>query len=224
MLDKLSERSIEFALATGRNFTELVSMFGESALSMSLICCDGAYILSDSKCISSFPIDKKLFDQFFALIENKNVFAIEFHSIGNTYIAGGNFSIFNKEKKRLSILTHIKSTDEISDDIFKITVIGKNLDPFRIGSTRLSYFSNDIAEYVSDKATKLSGVNILCSHFSTNISNVTYFGDSENDRDVLRACPNSYTTYCADKTTFQITKNHTRDVIGTIIRLASEHN
>ncbi len=222
MLDKLSKKSIEFALATGRNFTEIVSMFGEQSIGISHICCDGAYVISGAKCIASFPIDRMKFSSFSELIDKQNVLAVEFHGIGNTYILGAGFSLLSREKRRLSLLCQIKDISEIDCDIYKITVLGSDLTELYLEGLRASYISDNIIEYVSDKASKLSAIKLLCSHFDTDISNVTYFGDSENDKDAILSCADSYTTYCANKKVFGLTKNHTRDVIGTIIRISED--
>lgn len=81
------------------------------------------------------------------------------------------------------------------------------------------YTARGIAEYTAAGVSKLDAVRALARRQGAALPNLLFFGDGPNDAPLIGACGVSYTTYCADRAVFPLTKNHTRDVIGTIIRL-----
>lgn len=221
MLEKLNALGIPFAVATGRHYSEIKKLFGTYEQNITCICCNGAYAVKNGATIVANPImptaAKSITD---SLLSKKT--SLVFHSIGNSYFLGDNSLVFRKEQGRLSDLCKITDVSEIKKDIFQISAYGEIKYIPMQEDIRISYSSRGIAEYVSSAASKFNTVKTLCETGGTPLSDILFFGDGENDAELIKACGLSYTTYCADRPVFSLTKNHTRDVIGTTIRLAEQ--
>lgn len=222
MLDKLAGRSVTFAVATGRHYRELQKLFGVPVLSFPAICCDGAYTVIDGKPINATPISKNALRHFFDSFYGTQT-ALEFHSFSRTYILGASSLLYSKAKNRLSEVCRIDSYSDITDEIFYISVYGKTDKFIPHESVRLTYSSNGINEYANRNTSKAYAATLLAKEYDTSLDEVLFFGDGQNDRELILSSRISYTTYCADKKVFDLTCNHTRDVIGTVIRLCNEN-
>lgn len=216
MLKKLEALNIRFAVATGRNYCELKKLFGQYEKDIVCICSDGAYTVKNGCTLTSSPITEKCFDRFSILTKA----SVVFHSVSKSFFYGSDTMAYRKEQARLGNVIRITSIKDIASDIFRISVYGdiRGFEPSE--DIRVCYSSHGIKEYVSPKASKLSAAKTLCEGAGIPLSEVLFFGDGENDRDLILNCGTSYTTYCADSSVFGLTRNHTRDVIGTTIRLA----
>ena len=223
MLSKLSERSVPFAVATGRHYRELKKLFGKHIRDLWCCCCDGAYVISNDEPVFSLPISEnsiRSFESFRADPQN----AVVFHSIDTSFILGGSFPVYSKESTRLGNIKKISSVSEIDCDIFFVSVYGNKAcnTPVPEG-TRTAYKANGVCEFVNSSASKSDAVKRLANLYGKTFDDIMFFGDGENDRELIEYCAISYTTYCADKKVFSLTPNHTRDCIGTIIRLCDEN-
>jgi Cof subfamily protein (haloacid dehalogenase superfamily) len=219
MQKKLDSLNIPFAIATGRHYREIKKLFGEFEKDIFCICCEGAYAVKNGNTLLANTIKKDTVRYFFDSLSKENV-SVEFHSINCSYILNPTPLLLSKEKSRLGNIIPVSDINEIKSDIFMISVYG-NIKNFKADNkTRICYSSATITEFVSHDATKYSSVKQICQSFGFDLSETLFFGDGENDAELLKSCGSSFTTYCADKEVFSLTSNHTRDVIGTIIRLS----
>ncbi|MBE6623508.1 MAG: HAD family phosphatase [Ruminococcaceae bacterium] len=219
MLKMLEEQSVPFAVATGRHYRELKKIFGQYEKEILCICCEGAYAVKNGATIYADAIERTSVKHFFDTFKNLPV-AVEFHSINCSYILGASPLLLLKENSRLGNVIKISSADEIKKDVFMISVYGDFKNHTLPVDVRLCYSSYGISEYTSKTASKYRAVKSICELSGNALSETLFFGDGSNDAQLIRSCGISYTTYCADKSVFSLTDNHTRDVIGTIIRLA----
>ncbi len=229
MLKKLSDKDIAFCLATGRTYGDVACLFGDLLDGVHILCCDGALSITGHKIVHSFPIRSYFLSYFFDFAKNQTdtyvnlhkSFAIEFHGYTHSYIFTHSACLYHKEAAKLKNLKRISALEEIKEDIFKISLFSNS----SIGTPdglRICYDKGGITEYVPKAATKLSAAKDLSDRLGIPLSCFTAFGDSDNDAELLCACGCSYSTYCAQKEVFELTDHHTRDVIGTVIRLADE--
>lgn len=219
MLEKLRVLSVPFALSTGRSVSELQPLFGSFFSKLAAVCCDGACVLENGVPTDTLPIP----DETVALLTERALdsgCAVELHGISQVYLIGAAFPLYSRELRRLSSLKKITHFAQASEPICKVTVYDCHLSEERISGARISYQARGVREYVNEKASKLSAVSKLAQLHDLSLSDVLYFGDGKNDADLLRQCGRSFTTYCADKSVFSLAHEHTRDVIGTLIRLA----
>lgn len=221
MLKSLADSDVPFFTATGRHYREIRKMFGEQTNNFISICCDGAYAVAKQTLIYSLPIPKIAIKYFFDHFPDSQI-SIEFHSVDHSYILGASDKFFAKEQVRLSNIIRITNADEIKDEIYFISVYGKDIS-LSHECLRVSYSSDGIKEFVNRNASKYNAVHLIAKQLKIADSEILAFGDSENDNELLKKSGMAYTTYCADKKTFAITKNHTRDVIGTIISIFDTH-
>ena len=222
MQKKLNEKNILFALATARHYRELKKLFGNSSKNLWCCCCDGAYVISNDETYYALPLSEDCIKTFFDSFVSDTKTAVVFHSIHTSYIIGGGYLAYARENTRLGNVKKINSLSEINCDIFFVSIYGaSNFEPPQ--GSRISYRATGICEYVNSRASKYDAVKMLASLFSVSEKEIMFFGDGENDRELIEKCGVSYTTYCADKKVFALTSNHTRDCIGTIIRLCDEN-
>ena len=220
MLSKLSERHIHFAIATGRNYSELQKIFGNTVSNFHAVCCDGAYTVSDGRVLHPLPVPDTGIAAFFETYAGTDV-AVEFHTHSQCFLLGGSPSFFSKEKSRFDNVCRIYTHSDLRGDIFKICVYNSKNKITPAEGMRVCYDSCGITEYVHLDASKHSAVQKLISTLGIGLNEVLYFGDGKNDIELIKKACISYTTYCADKSVFPLTKNHTRDVIGTVITLCN---
>ena len=222
MLDVMSERNIPFCVATGRHYRELKKIFKNELHRFTSVCCDGAYTITEGKIVNALPISTIALKYFYDAFSGTDAI-LEFHSVNQSYILGATPLLYSKECTRLSNVIKINSYNEIDDDIYFLSVYG-NLSGFiPHENVRLSYESSGIHEYANRNTSKESAVSDLAKDLGTSLEHVMFFGDGSNDSQLIKNSGISYTTYCADKKVFNLTNNHTRDVIGTIIRLCNEN-
>ena len=227
MLKNLGDLNIPFCVATGRHYRELKKLFGNYCDTILCVCCDGAYAVFANKLLFGIPVGTEAVKNFFDAFVGKNI-PVEFHSPDTTYILGGSPLFHSKEKSRLSEIKVISSPDEAEGEIFMISVYGNictnaDLKNFTLpGNLRVSYSSGNISEFVSSNASKYGSISKIASSCGISEKDILFFGDGQSDAELIEKCALSYTTYCADRKVFRLTGNHTRDVIGTLIRLSSE--
>lgn len=229
MLEKLNSANIAFCLSTGRTQNDVRALIGDLSQGIYISSCDGALTTLDERIISEYPINDCCVEFFFAFTRtvtdtrthSPSYFGIELHGLYNSYICTSSSALFHKEKARLKNLVKINEISQVNEKIYKVSLYGKNI-PTSPESVRLCYSGNGIYEYVDRSATKLQSAKDLSEHLSSSLDNFIAFGDSENDLTLLTACGKSYSTYCASRDVFKRVCNHTRDVIGTVIRLVDE--
>lgn len=218
MLSKLTEQKIRFAVATGRHYNELKTIFGSTLPRFTSICCDGAYAVNDNELVYSLPIPKISVKNFFETFAGTNVCA-EFYSHDAAYLLGASHLTLSKETTRIKNVHVIHNFTELPDSIYKISLYG-NIDSFvPHEATSLCYSSKGIAEYINRNASKYNAVTSILRKQDLDLSEILYYGDGKNDAELITKSGVSYTTYCADRSVFSLTHNHTRDVIGTTIHL-----
>lgn len=221
MLQVLADSDIPFVAATGRHYREMKKLFCEQTSNFISVCCNGAYAVANENLIYSLPVPKIAVKQVFDQSNNTSNF-VEFHSVDRTYILGATDAQYARSKSRFENVVRINSCDQINDEIYFISIYGKNIN-ISHESLKICYSADGIVEFVNRNTSKYNTVHFLAKALGIDDSEIMSFGDAENDNELLQKSGIAYTTYCANKTTFMITENHTRDVIGTVINLFDKH-
>lgn len=220
MLSKLSAKNISFAVATGRHYNELQKIFGKTLTDFSCICCDGAYAMQGSELIYSLPLPAITVKSFFETIAGTSICA-EFFTADKAFLLGATSLQLSKEKARIGNVQTIHTLSELPENIYKIALYGNVKNFSAPEGAQICYNANGIAEYINRNASKYNAVSNILRTNNIFLSEVLYFGDGKNDAELLKNCGVSYTTYCADRSVFDLSKKHTRDVIGTLITLCN---
>ena len=224
LLNKLQNCGAFFGVATGRCRTELVPLIGSHFSSIDAVCCDGACLYEKGRLIYGSPIGTETLAEATEPLFARGI-PFELHAAEKTYLFGAPFVLTSKETRRLSDVAAANDLHAVCEPIYKLAVYSdrKEFLP-RVSSLRLSYSAPDIREYVNAAATKYSAVCFLLNRNGLSLSDLIYFGDGDNDAELLKNCGRAFTPYCASAHIFPLAREHTRDVIGTVIRLCDEKN
>ncbi len=226
MLALSKKKQIPFAVASGRTYTELQKIFKGFENDLIFICFNGALCVCGGNVLFSHPIDRQHIRSFFDnFSRSSDTCAIEFCGMSKSFMFSDFYSVLAKERAKFGEnLKIIQNFDQIDEKIYKICLFkNRSQKIFEQEGLYISYFSDNLCEFVRENVSKYFSVEELCSSISVPMNKVTAFGDSENDRTLLENAGVSYTTYCAEKGIFKLTKLHTRDCIGTITRLLHEN-
>lgn len=218
MLERLRQNGATFAVCSGRGYTELDSVLSPFTDRLFAVACDGACTYENGALLDGHPIDPPLLSELVAFHKTLGC-AAELHAADTVYLADAPFALYSGEARRLANITRIDSVEAISEPIYKATFYGKIAESFAAPELRLCYRSNGVTEYVNAAASKHTAAESLLAHLSLTFDDLLYFGDGKNDASLLTSAGRSYTTYCADPAVFSLAEHHTRDVIGTLIRL-----
>lgn len=221
LLEKLQNSGVFFGVCTGRSYCELEPILRPDTDSIVSICCEGACTYESGKLTAGLPIDGRTVENFFRLADRLNA-ALELHTERNAYLYRAPFPLFSKESKRLTTVEKIDSIPK--SPVYKVALYSERYkaDTGSFSDVRLSYCADGICEYVNKDADKHSAVESFLHSAGLTFGDLLYFGDGENDKELLVHSARSFTTYCAAPSVFSLAKEHTRDVIGTIIRLCGE--
>lgn len=221
LLRKLQNYGAFFGVATGRSRAELEPLIAPYFSSVDAVLCDGACTFRGGRFVRGAAIEQTVLLSIFEHTK-KNRCVLLLHAADTAYLYGASFVQRSREKRRLSEVYDISDISAVNEPIYKIALYGDNETSVSFPSLRLAYAAAGIREYVDEHASKLSAVKALLSDSGLSLSELTYFGDGENDAELLRSAARSFTPYCAAPDVFPLAREHTRDVIGTIIRLCDE--
>ncbi len=180
ILKKFKNKNFIFAVASGRNYIELKTIFKDFP-DIYFIPDDGGHIVYKEENIFENSFSKaqlSLFDY--------------------SFVAHGKYMTFIKTedaffKRGLSLkygghIVSVNSVLEIDRPIYKVTVINhkKKYPYYEV------YKNRNICEYVPDGVSKGNAVNFLMKRFSLSERNCFFFGDNYNDISMLDGKTNSY--------------------------------
>ena len=197
VIDRLYERGIHFAAASGRGYSDLHRLFAPVRDKMAFVCSDGAMTISDGKILDINSMNK---NDVTALAEDITCSeGCEFLLYGREklYISPKTEKyrgfIVNRYRDSISFVDSVKDVGKIEDDFLKLSVYAINgvdscssyfkdnwMDTFE-----LVYNANNWMEFVAKGISKVSGVEALCRKYSIDMDEVMAFGDGGNDIKLL---------------------------------------
>lgn len=230
VIDRLYERGIHFAAASGRGYSDLHRLFAPVRDKMAFVCSDGAMTISDGKILDINSMNK---NDVTALAEDITCSeGCEFLLYGREklYISPKTEKyrgfIANRYRDSISFLDSVKDVGKIEDDFLKLSVYAINgvdscnsyfkdnwMDTFE-----LVYNSNNWMEFVAKGISKVSGVEALCRKYSIDMDEVMAFGDGGNDIKLLGTVAYGYAMDYAPEMVKAAAGYVTDDVMETIRR------
>lgn len=178
IIEKITEKNV-FAVASGRAYTELRKLFEGMEDRIYFIPSDGALAVHKGKTLCECPIDKRFLPEC-------------------EYTAHGKYIVYVKSKKQMLIrkireqygnhVIQIKSADEITENIYKITDFTKTAEI----PLRKVYEDADMREYAAECANKGAAVKKLAELLGTAPDDCYVFGDNTNDIEMFAYTKNSY--------------------------------
>lgn len=173
-INKLIDSGVYFAVASGRTYSELVTLLKDVSDRIYFICDDGALTVKNGTVIYkkqlSFAAVKTFFDD--CLFKN-----VTFYAMDKAYILGvkNNIPRFGKTPQAVA------RCFEITEDIFKVSADVKSFELVNSANYRVHYSEGSFAEFVSPFANKGNAVSNLQLKLGVSKFETAIIGDADND-------------------------------------------
>lgn len=191
-INNLRNMGVEFVVASGRPYYELLEIFGPVASRLTYICCDGAVIVRDGHVLFELP-----------LAEDAVQFFVKADSGCRLYGLRGMYA----------------PSDFVQEKVYKIclkkSVIGKLQLP---SSVYVGYDGDALSEVLSVGADKGIALTFLQKKLRMSSEECVAFGDNRNDVWMLRSVGRSY----AMKNARYDLSEHAQNVTGNVIETIDE--
>ena len=195
VFDKLCEKGIKFAVATGRNFAGVEEYFKDKVDKMHFICDNGAYLMEHDKLIQGVTINRELAHKVFKAVKSHgNIHVIACGKKGTYYT----HCLPQTQELLKDFYTKTIFVDDmcdIDDDFFKISINDFN-NPLKTGSYQ--YIVDNFGDLLSINASgdiwmdtmakdinKGVGVEALQKLLGITKEETMVFGDYYNDISML---------------------------------------
>lgn len=230
VIDRLYERGIHFAAASGRGYSDLNRLFAPVKDKMAFVCSDGAMTISDGKVLDIHSMDrgnvKALADDAmdregceFLLYGRRKLYICPKLSDYRDFIV-------NRYRDSVVIMDSIDAVDSMDEDFLKLSVYVKNgvgvcngyFEENWADTFELVYNANSWMEFVARGVSKVTGVEALCSKYSIGMDEVMAFGDGGNDIKLLGTVAYGYAMDYAPDPVKAAAGYVTDDVMETIRR------
>lgn len=225
MAQNLKNKGISLAIASGRTYEELKSIFNKAFDDIYFIPLDGGAVIYKDELLYYQKIPKKYTE-----------FTLDTMKISNILFYAKDFTYFkwqNDDYKDSIIHTHhknikrIETADDIKEDIYKITFYNEESPSFE---RYKSYVKNNnifVSQY-DDKTwcdfhtvgtTKGSAVEFLMERLGIKPENAVAFGDNTNDVDMLKKVKYSFAMKHSLPQIKGVARHITEDVIADVERM-----
>ena len=216
---KAVEKKIDFIIASGRSYNELLTLFAPVADIVSFICCDGALAVQNNQVIYHAPIQKDVLKAMTSAVSLCKDEALVLYGKEQTFCIGRNDQTYSFKQ--------IDSVDEIQCDIYKIAF--NNLSPFHKHATtsfasrrgKLSgiYADPSWTEFIAYGINKGVATEALQSGRNISPLETAAFGDNTNDIEMLRRARLSFSPHGATSDIIKMCKFSTDNVTDEILKI-----
>ena len=211
IIDKLFEKNIRFAVASGRSFAALKPLFNKYLDELTFICDNGAYIYDKGKLAYVSVIPKETVREISAFCEELGLTVLLCGKNGTWH----NAKTDAQHEEIAKYYINQNSIDNIcqcEDDIFKIAVFEENgieQDGYRKLSTR---FGKDCTvqlsgfywcDIMNKGITKGEALRTLQNRLGVRYEDTMAFGDFLNDKELLE---NAYYSFAMENSHEEIKK------------------
>lgn len=170
-IDYILNSGAKFAVASGRSFGELKSIFGRREDEIYFIASDGALAVHGGETLFEFPISDFSSDCFAA------------HGKYMTFFKGKSLPLTRAHLKHYkNHVTQIEELSEADAPIYKITDFSGREEPSEKEPELFKvYESRDMAEYVAKGVNKGAALSLLSDYMGIPREEIIAFGDGKND-------------------------------------------
>ena len=215
-LTALKSSGIDFSVASGRTYGELIRIFDGFLRDTYFISFDGALVVKNGENLYGNPFSK----EDLKLINKFDEFVL--HGKFMTYVKSGYPYFIRKIKKQYNgHVVQISDVSEIKDCTFKL-VLYKNFRTLEKLPFDMVYKDNALCEFVKQGTNKGAALNNILSELKIQPEDCAVFGDSENDKEFLKVSQNSYAVKNSKHEIRKICKFYTDDISSTIDMLVKE--
>lgn len=176
VLRRLTDRGVTVAIASGRPYAQLRSLFGALAHRLVFVCLDGALTRRCDYVLHKRPLPRR---EARALLARYPVAAV--HGRETVYCLGG-------APTAGKVVT---SVNEIGEDFLKLELYTSDPLPPDL-SYRIAYREPGLTELVAPCANKGNAAVTLMNKLGITPDQAVAFGDGENDAELLAAVGHPY--------------------------------
>ena len=204
VIEKLYQKNIIFAAASGRSYPDLAGLFEPVKDKIAFVCSDGAYTLYGNRNLGISSIDKNLaFKLCTGIYETKGCELV-------VYTEGMIYAVCKSKeyrefislrfKGRITILDSVSEIMDIPEAIIKIAIyasegICRYAEKFSNkwqNDFNIVYCANEWMELVAPGVSKVTGLSVLLDYFGYTMDEVMAFGDGGNDVTLLKSVAYGY--------------------------------
>ncbi len=191
---RLISSGVRFAVASGRTYHSLSSLFGEYSDEIYYICCDGAVCVQAGKTLYRRPISEENVRRAFLTAKEQGS-SLLLSSDRDGYALDGEGGAFLQKlvAEGTERFSPVKALCEVKEPIYKIAFYGKR-DGFGFvpNGLRRSYHGDGWSEYVYRYADKGTALADLQARNSITARDTAAIGDGENDAPMLLKAAHRY--------------------------------
>ncbi|BCJ93719.1 haloacid dehalogenase [Anaerocolumna cellulosilytica] len=191
----LQEKGLLFAAASGRQYPNLIRLFGPASKDMIFICENGGLILYKDQILLSSSMDRTLGLALIEDIWNREGCEILLSGQFTSYLKPKSEEYYHRMKNIVrNDVTLIEDFKDIKEDFIKISVfekagIAKNSGDYFVSKWE-SYFKCTISghgwlDFTAPDVNKGNALRFLLKKLSLSTSEVMAFGDNYNDLEML---------------------------------------
>ncbi len=195
-INRLAEKGIVFAAASGRSFLDLKHIFSGVSENMYYICFDGALTVKNGTDIFSLPIEKSVLEK--------------------TDASGVNVVYYGKHRNS----ENYKDVGEVYKIAVKNDFSSARMRNYTESNRLLRkvYQGKELIEYASPEVDKSSAVKFLQDMLNISRNETAAFGDNYNDIGLLKCAAYSYAAAGAVPDIKRLARYKTEDVTEEIIK------
>ncbi len=175
-LRRLTDRGITVAIASGRPYPQLRTLFGALSHRLVFICLDGALTRRPDFILHKRPLPRKAALSLLARYPKAAV-----HGRETVYVLG-DAPVDGKK---------IETPNEIGEDFLKLELFG-SCRPEKSMYYRTAYYDDSLTEVVAPCANKGNAAVKLMEKLGITPDEAVAFGDGENDVELLSAVSHPY--------------------------------
>lgn len=225
MAQSLKNKGIALAIASGRTYEELKSIFNKAFDDIFFIPLDGGAVIHKDKLLYFREIPKKYTELALNMMNKSNIL---FYAKDVTY-----FKWQNDDYKDVIIHTHhknikrIESVEDIKEDIYKITFYKEESASFerfksyvKNNNIFVSMYDDGIwCDFHTVGTNKGIAIEFLMEKLGIKPENVMAFGDNTNDIEMLKKVKFSYVMKNASPSVKGVARYITDNVIKEVERM-----
>ncbi len=221
LINQCSEQGIHFAVASGRSYPSLSSLFHPILDQITLICDNGSYISHKNNPLHLQPLEKEHVHFFIKEgLKDPNAYTV-LCSPTQSYMKKTNHISQRNMDEILHYCPNIKLVDDlltIEEDIIKITFLDprgaekniyQQLKPFH-GNPSVILSAQLWVDIINPSVNKGMGVQTLQKHLGISSQATIVFGDYLNDLEMIQEAEHSFAPSNAHPTI----QTHAKTIIG----------
>lgn len=232
IIRRLAEKGVIFAAASGRQYPNLVRLFGSAAQDMAFICENGAFVMYRDRVIAKAVMEPVSARRLIQDVLNREGCEVLISGERTSYVLPKDESfLYHLQHVVRNNVRVVADVNDIPEEIIKISVY----EPAGIMEHSASYFISrwqdtvkctvsgfGWLDFVRSDVNKGAALSALLSHLSIRADEAAAFGDNYNDLEMLSLVKYGYVMDNAAEDIRSRYRYHTSCVEDTLEAIASQ--